>query len=435
MYDIVIIGAGPGGYETALYAAKNGLKVALIEENEIGGTCLNCGCIPTKTYYAAAKHLFNISKMNSYGITSQVEFELSKLVKRKEEVVEELKKGILFLIDKSNIDFIKERGYILSPHKVLVNAEELEAQNIIIATGSKPLTGIIPGDEFALTSNDILNMTELPQSIAIIGGGVIGIEIASIFACFGTKVEVIEIQSNILPMFDDDVSKRLRVLLSKIGVKFHLKSTINKIIDKNTLEIKEKDNLNIMKTDCILMAIGRKPNIQDIFPEELISVDKKGIITNEFFQTNISNIYAIGDCNGKMQLAHYATYSGYYVIDKILNKPSFTNFNLVPSCVFTFPELSKIGLTESEAQNQGLTYEVKKISYRSNGKALSMNEGEGFIKLIISDNVILGVTICGENSSDLIHELSILMNKNILLEEFNKMIFAHPTLSELLKNI
>lgn len=435
MFDITIIGAGPGGYETAIYAAQKGLKVALIEEHELGGTCLNCGCIPTKTYYAAAKHLANNKKMESYGITTQTSFELSKLYERKEMIVEELKKGISFLINKYDITLIKGRGYILSPNKVLVNNQEIDTKNIILATGSNPLTGIITGDEYALSSNDILNMTKLPQSMVIIGGGVIGIEMASIFSYFGTKVEVIEMENTILPMFDVDVSKRLQVLLSKIGIKFHLKSIVNKIIDKNTIEIKEKENLNIIKSDCILMAVGRKANINNLFPSELIKINSKGIITNDGFQTNIPNIYAIGDCNGKVQLAHYATYSGYSVIDKIINKPSSTDFNLIPSCVFTFPELSQIGLTEKKVKEQGINYEVKKISYRSNGKALSMNEGEGFMKFILSDDKIIGATICGENASDLIHEISILMNKNITINDFKNMIFAHPTLSELLKEI
>lgn len=445
-YDIAIIGGGPGGYETALYADKNGLSVCLIEENEIGGTCLNRGCIPTKTLYHFAKELTAATKLSNYidkddnnNYINNYKLNYQKVYERKEQVIIDLKTGINFLIDKSNIDFIKGHGKVINNNTIEVLSNDsndiINAKNIIIATGSKPLTGIIEGDEYAITSNDLLNMKELPESLLIIGAGVIGIEMASIFSKFGVNVEVIEMCDTILPNIDKDISKRLASYLQKIGVKFHLKSTITKIIDKNTLEIKEKNETKLLKGQYILMSVGRRINIDNLFDENLnIDKSRKGIIVNDNFETNISNIYAIGDVNGKNMLAHYATYSGKKVIDKIINKDNNTKFDLCPACVFTFPELGIVGEGEDSLKQKNIDYKVLKSMYRANGKALSMDETDGFVKCIISGDKLLGVSIIGEGASDIIHQALILLNKNISLSEFKDYIYAHPTLSEIFKS-
>lgn len=442
-YDLIIIGAGPGGYETALYASSSGLKVALIEENKLGGTCLNCGCIPTKTYYSASKYIHEVNKMNAFGFETIYKFDFSKIKEKKDNVVLELHKGIEFLLKNANVDLYYGKGIITSANTVKINSISddiqssdilIQADNIIIATGSSPVKDILPNGNLTISSTELLNLDKLPDSLTIIGGGVIGIEMATIFNALGTKVEVVEMMDNILPNLDSDVSKRIQLSLSKLGIKFHVKSIVNQIIDKNSIEIKEKDNLKIITSDYILLSVGRKANT-DVYENIEIKTNKKGFIVNEYFETSTPNIYAIGDCNGINMLAHFATYSGYKVIDKILNKDNKINLSLCPSAIFTFPEVAMLGLTEKMAKEANIAYEVKKVSFRQNGKALSMDEKDGFIKALISDDEIIGICICGPNASDLIHEVNILMNNHIKLHDFKDYVYAHPTLSEILKLI
>ena len=444
-YDIAIIGGGPGGYETALYADKLNLKVCLIEENEIGGTCLNRGCIPTKTLYHFAKEINSFNKLSLYfnNNLEKLDVNYEMIYQKKEQVLADLKNGINFLIDKSNIDLIKGHGKIINNNTIHIinnkdinnkDIEIINANNIIIATGSSPLKGIIEGDSYAITSDELLNMQTLPKSLLIIGGGVIGIEMASIFAKFGVNVEVVEMCDTILPNIDKDVSKRLTSYLQKIGVKFHLKSTIDRIIDENTIEIKTKNETKILKSQYILMSVGRRININNLFDDNInIDINKKGIIVNDDFETNIPNIYAIGDVNGKLMLAHYASSSGKKVIDKIINKENFTNFALCPSCVFTFPEVAFIGKKEDDLKKDNIDYKTLKSMYRANGKALSMDETDGYIKCLIQGDKLLGVSIIGEGASDIIHQAAILMNNNVKISEFKDYIYAHPTLSEVFK--
>lgn len=437
-YDIVIIGAGPGGYETALYAKEKGLSVALIEEKKLGGTCLNCGCIPTKTYYTACKYIHDIKKMNSFGFETNYSFDFSKIREKKDNVVLELSKGIEFLLNSAHIDLYNGRGIITNNIKgtitIKVNDDILSCNNCIIATGSEPVKDIIANGNKAITSEDLLSLNELPKSLTIIGGGVIGIEMATIFASFGTKVEVIEVMDTILPTLDSDISKRIQLSLSKIGIKFHVKSIVKEIVDKNSVLIIKKEKEQTITSDYVLLSVGRKARV-DVFENINIEICKRGFVTNDYFETSIPNIYAIGDCNGKNMLAHYATYSGYKVINKILNKNDNINLSLTPSAVFTLPEIALIGLTEKEAKEKNIAYTVKKLSFRQNGKALSMDEKDGFLKALISDDEIIGMCICGPSASDLIHEISILLNKNIKVSEFKDYVFAHPTLSEILKLI
>lgn len=437
-YDLIIIGAGPGGYETALYAKENGLSVALIEENKLGGTCLNCGCIPTKTYYTAAKYIHDIEKMASFGFETNYSFAFDKIKEKKENVVLELGKGIEYLINNSKVDLYNGKGIITDKLdgiiKIKVNDDILFCDHCIIATGSEPVKGIIPNGDLAITSEDLLSLNKLPKSLTIIGGGVIGIEMATIFASLGTKVEVIEMMDNILPMLDSDIAKRIQLSLSKIGIKFHVKSIVNRIIDKNSVEVIEKGNPQIITSEYILLSVGRKARV-DVFENLNIETNKKGFKINDYFETSVSNIYAIGDCNGKNMLAHYATYSGYKVVNKILNKNDNINLSLTPSAVFTFPEIASIGLTEKQAKENNIVYTVKKLSFRQNGKALSMDEKDGFLKAIISDDEIIGMCICGPAAADLIHEIGILLNEHIKISRFKDYVFAHPTLSEILKLI
>lgn len=430
MKDLIIIGAGPGGYELALEAAKNGLSTVLVEKAEVGGTCLHHGCIPTKTYYKTASILKEIKSFHEHGITGDFHFDFSKAYNRKNEIVSNLTSGIQFMLKKAGVELVYGEARLESNKKVRVNNDVFTAKYIVIATGSRAST--LPFLNFdnpdIISSREMLEEKHIPKKLVIVGGGVIGIEIASIFNYFGSEVEVIEMLDNILPNIDREISKRLLSYLKSQGIKFHLKSRLESV-EGHKVFFQEKEKEQMLTFDKLLIAVGRKPNIENLGLEEVgIRFDQKGIIVNDNFQTNIPNIYAIGDVTGKMMLAHSATYSGFQVLKHLLGEEGEIDFSILPACVFSFPELATVGLTEEEASD--LNYQVNKFYFKANGKAQTIGETEGFVKVISVDNIIRGVHILGPHASDLIHEAVILLNKEVTKVEFNNFIHAHPTLSE-----
>lgn len=428
MNDLIILGAGPGGYELALEAAKKGLSVTLIEGDALGGTCLNCGCIPTKAYYKSASLIKEMQDAMAIGIKANYDFDFGLLKKRKEEIVKSFQEGIKFSLNKAQVKIINGFGKLVDKNTIAVGDELYSGKYIVIATGSK--SSSLPGFADDLTSTEILDLENVPKKLVIIGGGVIGIEFAGIFKAFGSDVEVVEYMDRIIPNADKEISKRLLAYLKQQGIKFYLNSKATKIDGK--LYINQNEELIPLDYDKILVCVGRKPNLENIGLDEVgIKYQSKGIIVDENFKTNIDNIYAIGDVTGKMMLAHYATYSGYQVLKDILHLESQIKFNLTPSCVFSFPEVSWLGLTEEEAQNQGLEYQVYKSLFRANGKAVTLNASEGFVKIIVSNDKIIGCSIIGHDASTLIHEMSVVMNQDMNINHFFDIIHAHPTLSEI----
>lgn len=438
MKDLIIIGAGPGGYELALEASRLGLSVILIEKEKLGGTCLNHGCIPTKSYYQNALVLKDLKEKEVYGISGDFTFDFKKVKERKDNVVETLCKGIEFSFSKSSVELVYGKASFVDKNTVLVNDITYNAKNIVIATGSSPIRNLFEGSnlEGVLTSEELLDLEVLPKELVIIGGGVIGIEMATIFNTFRVKVEIIEMCDRILPLIDSDISKRLQSYLKALGIGIHTKSSLQKI-EKSEGKLKaiftEKGKELSLLCDNVLVSVGRCANVNSLDLEKVnIEYTKKGILVNENYQTNIPNIYAIGDVTGKMMLAHSATYSGYRVLNHILGKKDNINFNLVPSCVFTFPEVASIGLTKEDLEKEELEAKTIKVLYRSVGKAVAMNHEDGFLKLIIRENKIIGAHILGYDASTLIHELVPLMNEDISIERIKDYIHAHPTLSEIL---
>ena len=431
MTDLIIIGAGPGGYELALEAAEHNLTSILIEKNQLGGTCLNVGCIPTKAYYHIANLINDLKKAEQFGITIEnLTFNMEKAKARKNEIVNGLKEGINFSLNKANVKLVYGEGKLLNANTVVVNDVEYRAKYIIIATGSSSAS--LPGFEKALTSTEMLDLANIPKNLAVIGGGVIGIEMATIFNALGSKVDIIEFTDSVIPVGDKEITKRLQALLKRRGINFHLSSRALSF-DENSLTFERKGKEQTIPCDQVLLSVGRTPNITGLGLEQVgIKYSKKGIETNSNFQTNILNVYAIGDVTGKQMLAHFATYSGYHVLRHILNRESRINFDLVPACVFTFPEVAWVGLTEEECISQNLIYTVSKGYYRANGKAVSMDETDGFIKVILKQDLLIGVHIIGKDASVLIHEMSSLMNMKIEKSNFLDFIHAHPTLSEIL---
>ena len=407
--DLIVIGAGPGGYRAAEYAAKQGLKVVIFEGSEVGGTCLNVGCIPTKTYVHSRT------------------FEEAR--ERMAQVVPQLRSGVEGILSHPNITLVREKAAFVDAHTV----NDYSADHIIIATGSETKWLPIEGartDPRVVDSTGLLNLETLPKRLAIIGAGVIGMEFASVFNRFGSEVTVIEYLKECLPALDSDIAKRLRKYLEKRGITFKMKTAVQ--------------NLAEIDADVILMATGRKPRTEGLNLEALgITLAPNGAIpvddNYQIVNCKLSNCkcFAIGDANGKQMLAHAAEAQAIYVVKQIVNgKSSNCKFlDIMPAAIFTEPEAACVGPTEDQLKEQGIPYVCKKSFWRANGKALAMNESEGLLKLFASpDGLILGAHAYGAHSADIIQEVSVLMCKHTTLSELADMVHIHPTLSEILKS-
>ena len=410
--DLIIIGAGPGGYRAAEYAAKQGLKVTIFEAGEVGGTCLNVGCIPTKTYVHSKT------------------FEEAR--ERMAQVVPQLRQGVEGILSHPNITLVREKAVFVDAHTV----NDYTADNIIIATGSEtkwlPIEGV-KTDPRVVDSTGLLQFETLPKRLAIIGAGVIGMEFASIFNRFGSEVTVIEYLKECLPALDSDIAKRLRKTLEKRGITFKMKTAVQNLAD--------------IDADVILMATGRKPRTEGLNLEALgVTLAPNGAIpVDENFMVS-KGLYAIGDANGRQMLAHAAEMQAVRAVNHILGKKDSIRFDIMPAAIFTEPEAACVGPTEDQLKEQGIAYECKKSFWRANGKALAMGETEGLLKLMVSPpeiggargglnpGEILGCHAYGAHSADIIQEVSVLMCKHTTLSELADMVHIHPTLSEILKN-
>lgn len=425
---LLIIGGGPGGYETAVEAAKRGLEVTLITEGPLGGTCLNEGCIPTKTFCHYAEL---IEQNNKAGLDCKPSF--AAAAQRKQAVIEQLRGGIDMLL--KNVQVVHGKAQFKDSKTVVCEGQEYTADRIIIATGSLSASLPIPGAENCLTSKEVLDITEVPESACIIGGGVIGLEFASILSSFGSEVTVLEYCPNILPRFDVDLAKRLKQSLSKRGINIEVQAQVTGI-DGNTVTYLKKDKEFTVQADKILMAVGRRPNTEGLNLEAAgIDYTRKGITVNDRFETSVPGIYAVGDVTGGIMLAHAATYQGLHALNVICGQQDSIRFDLIPAAVFTMPEVATVGLTEEQCKEQELQVRCLKSFYRANGKAVSMDETDGYCKLIVSESgAILGAHLMGAHASDLIHEIAAVMNLNGTLEQLQSVIHAHPTLSEVLQS-
>ena len=425
---LLIIGGGPGGYETAVEAAKRGLEVTLITEGPLGGTCLNEGCIPTKTFCHYAEL---IEQNNKAGLDCKPSF--AAVAERKQTVIEQLRGGIDIML--KNVQVIRGKAQFKDSKTVVCNGQEYSADKIIIATGSVSASLPIPGADSCLTSKEILELTEVPKSLCVIGGGVIGLEFASIFRSFGSEVTVLEFCPNILPRFDVDLAKRLKQSLSKCGINIEVQAQVT-AIDGGMVTYIKKDKEYTVQADKILMAVGRRPNTGGLNLEAAgIDYTRKGITVNDRFETSVPGIFAVGDVTGGIMLAHAATYQGLHALNAICGQQDSIRFDLIPAAVFTMPEVATVGLTEEQCKEQELQVRCVKSFYRANGKAVSMDEPEGYCKLIVAESgAILGAHIMGTHASDLIHEITAVMNMNGTVVQMQNIIHAHPTLSEIVQS-
>lgn len=443
---IAVIGAGPGGYVAAIRGAQLGAKVFLIENREVGGTCLNRGCIPTKTYYRTAEIMSNFRKASEFGIEAG-EFKLDgkKLLERKNKVVSTLVKGIERLISSyNNIELIRGTASIKDKNTVIVklfngDIREIKIDNIVIATGSKPQMTETKGvdQEGVITSDDILEMDKIPETLIVIGGGVIGLEFASIYQELGSKV--ILLASRILKNIDMEISKRLPIFFKKRGMEVYVDIRAKEIVKegdklKVIAKFKNKDEEIEVYGDKVLIASGRSPLVEGLNLEDVgVKYDEIGIHVDKDFMTSVEGIYAIGDVNNVgIQLAHVASAQGVYVMEKIMGLEPDINLDVYPNCVFTFPEVAYVGKTEEQLNKSGIDYKVSKFMFAANGKALTLGESEGFIKVFSTHDgsKILGVTIVGPHANDLIHEGAIAIANGLDVKSIERTIHAHPTLSE-----
>lgn len=425
---LLTIGAGPGGYETAIEAVRRGMEVTLISEGPLGGTCLNEGCIPTKTFCHYAEL---IEGNRRAGLEVPVEF--TAAAARKEEVVEKLRDGVATLL--RNVEVVHGRASFKDDRTVVCNGREFTADRIIIATGSTSAMLPVPGAESTLSSKEMLELTEVPERLCVIGGGVIGLEFASIFRSFGSEVTVLEYCPEILPRFDADMAKRLRQALSHRGIAIETRAQVT-AVDVGTVTYTRKEKQLGVEADKVLMAVGRRPFAEGLNLEAAgVEHTPRGITVNSGCQTSVPWIYAIGDVTGGMMLAHAATFQGLRALNHIEGKSDSIRFDLVPAAVFTMPEAAMVGLTEEECRARGIEIKILKSFHRANGKAVSMDETDGYCKIITeaATGAILGCHLMGAHSSDLIHEMAVAMNGGLTVADMRNVIHAHPSLSEVLQ--
>ena len=451
---ITIIGAGPGGYETALEAAGRGVEVTLVSDGPVGGTCLNEGCIPTKALCRNAEVLETLASASSYGVEALAfGFDYRKVIERKDQTVTTLRSGVEFLLKSRKVNLVYGKASLAGPHEVKVALRDggetsLESDFIIVATGSVPAWLPVPGADLegVVDSSGILSMTEVPRRLCVIGGGVIGLEFASVFKSFGSQVTVLEYFPEIIPRFDKDIAKRLKQSLSKRGIEIITSAKVEGVsstADGLSVSYVRKDETLAVCADKVLMAVGRRPALGSLdFASVGIETDR-AVKVNSYMQTSVPSIYAIGDITGGWMLAHAATFQGLRALNHILaGQPSdgpvdSIRLDLVPAAVFTVPEVAVVGFSEEDCKERGIAFKAHKSFFRANGKALAMGEPEGLCKILVSSGSeefpageILGCHIMGAHAADLVQEVCTLMNSHGTIGDLGAVIHSHPTLSE-----
>lgn len=442
-FDLVVIGAGPGGYVAAIESAKKGMKTALVENRELGGTCLNRGCIPTKTIMHSTELFAELKACEHLGIhVGEASYNMEEIQERKEEVLDQLRSGIAMLMKKNKISVYEGTGSITSPHEVTVQGEEttvLAAEKILIATGSVPAMPPIPGADLpnVVNSDALLNRKKVYQRLAIIGGGVIGMEFASIYSALGCQVTVIEALDRVLANMDKEIAQNLKMILKKRNVEIHTKAKVEEIVEgtDGTLICRytEKEALQEVEVDGILVAVGRRANTDGLFGEGMeISTDRGKILVNENYQTNYSNIYAIGDVIGGIQLAHVASAEGINAVAHMVNEKLPINMGAIPGCVYTNPEITTVGLSKEEAEAAGISVTTHKYAMSANGKSVLSNQERGFIKVVAEAETgkILGAQMMCARATDMISEFGTAITGGMTLAEMRSVIRPHPTFSE-----
>jgi len=435
-YDVIVVGGGPGGYTAAIRLSELGKKVALIEEDSLGGTCLNRGCIPTKVYAHAAELVTRIKEAKDFGITAEYTLDIAKLRQKKERVVKRLVGGVGYLMNLHHIDVINGKGTFIDKNTVEVNGAKYTAENFIIATGSKVFLPPIEGIDLegVMTSDKALELEKIPEKIVIIGAGIIGLEFANIYASLGSKVIMIEMLPQLLPMLDRDVVGVMEKALRKQKIELHLNSKVEKIERGLRVIYTENGNQESVECDAVLVAVGRVPNVNGVDALNL-EMNGRGIKVDSHMRTSIENIYAIGDVTASIQLAHVASYQGIVAAHNIAGEEKEADLTAVPNCLYTNPEVAWVGLNESQAREKYGEVKIGTFPYTALGRAMTMGESDGFVKIIAEGRYgrVVGMEIIGAGATEIIHEGVLAIKEEFTLEELADSIHAHPTLSESIK--
>ena len=440
-YDVAIIGGGPGGYTAAHKAAVNGLKTILFEKDKLGGTCLNRGCIPTKALIEASRLYTSSKHADLFGIHAEVSFDYEAINDRRDEVVSKLRSGVEKMLKADKVDVVYGEAKLIEKDRIACNGEIYEADHIVLAAGSIPARIPVEGVEHTITSDQILEENfKLPSSLIIIGGGVIGSEIADALSGFGCKVTIIEMADRLIPTMDKDLGQRLGMFFKKKGIDVCLNAAVKKIEKEEDEKIvfytDKNGNEMSVRADEVLLATGRKANIEGLVDEKLGLELQRGIFADESGRTNIENVYVIGDArSGNVQLAHVAESQGKNIIDLILNREPSVDMTVIPSGIYTDPEIAAVGMKEDELKEKGIPYKANKALTGANGRCLIENAESGFVKLLLNEEgVLLGAGIVAPHATELIAELSLAVEKKMTVEEVAQVIHPHPTISELIKD-
>jgi len=445
-FDLVVIGGGPGGYVAAIRASQIGMNTAIVEKSDMGGICLNWGCIPTKALLKSAEQMAFLTEADSWGFSfDKLNFDFQKIIQRSRSIANENARGVDFLMKKNKISVIKGVGALTDSSTVIVNNDKgqeidcLKAKHIIIATGSRART--IPGVAFdrkrIITSKEALMMKKPPKSMIIIGAGSIGVEFGYLYHTFGTEIKLVEMMPHILPTVDSDISKVLERKYRKMGMAVFTGTRVESIkIEKTKVSVKllEAGGTKEISAECCLMAIGVQGNVEGLGLKKIgVKIEKNAIVTDQFMRTNVEGIYAIGDVAGEPCLAHIASHEGIVCVNKIAGKETMgMNYNNFPGCTYCKPQVASIGLTEQQAKAEGYSISVGKYPFSANGKARAIGETEGFVKVIFDSEYreLLGAHIIGPEATELIAEFGIAKTLECNDEEITHTIHAHPTLSE-----
>ncbi len=445
MYDLAIIGAGPGGYVAAERAGAKGLKVVLFEKKELGGVCLNEGCIPTKTLLYSAKVYDTAKSGNKYGIEAgDLSFDFSKMMARKQKVVKKLVGGVGVKMKMHKVETVKGEAYIKGKSdkgiEISANGTDYLFKDLLICTGSEafvpPIPGISEAGDIIVTNREILELKEKPESLVIIGGGVIGMEFASFFNSLGTNVTIVEMLDEILTGMDVEMSAMLRQMYGKKGITFNLSSRVTKV-NGNKVIFEKDGKEETVSGEKILVSVGRKPVTQGFGLENLgVELFKGGIKVDEKMRTNIPNVYAAGDVTGFSLLAHTASREGEVVVNNLMGRKDLMRYNAIPGVVYTNPEISGVGLTEEAAKQKGIAYRVAKLPMAFAGRFIAENEGgSGLCKVLVGEKYgeVLGVHMLGNPSSEMIYGACLAIEAEMTLKEMEEVVFPHPTVSEIFK--